>query len=168
MKSPDWFLARISGTRLMAALAVCFACAAVPASANVSKQAKMKSSTSKVSSEAATLPMVGEDVMVQVKGVAIPFTSFGIVHRLETVPGVTSVQFNLKHGVAILRLAPNAYVTNDILRAAVKNASYTPGSITWVSTKVQQEHEAAQEAAKNKQTAIVPVKQPAPAPKQKD
>jgi hypothetical protein len=86
------------------------------------------------------LPAFAGDVEVQVLGVAIPFTSFGVVHRLQTVPGVVNVQFNLKQGEAILRLKPGAYVTDEILRNAVRNASYTPGEIAWASTQDQLNH----------------------------
>jgi hypothetical protein len=158
MKSIHWLTQGKPGKCLIAALIFCFACAAASAKALVPTQtAKAKTTITKISKTGSTLPL-GGDVMVQVKGVAIPFTSFGVVHRLETVPGVTSVQFNLKHGVAILRLAPNAYVTNDMLCAAVKNASYTPGSIVWISAKVQEEHEAARGAAKNNEIMVVPAK----------
>lgn len=170
MKSPYCFLARRYDRCLVAAITILIAGAVAPANASVSKQSTVKPSISKISAPAATLPLVGRVVMVQVKGVAIPFTSFGIVHRLRTVPGVTSVQFNLKDGVAILHLAPNAHVTGDMLRAAVKNASYTPGNITWMLTKAQKErevqnvHEAAQEAAVKNQTAPGQIKHTTPIP----
>ncbi len=115
-----------------------------------------------------TLPMVGGDVAVEVKGVAIPFTSFGIVHRLKTVPGVVGVQFNLKQGEAILQLAPNAYVTDSMLRAAVKNASYTPGNVKWLSETVQREHEVKQEAAESNPGIPGSAKQEKSASKQKN
>lgn len=86
----------------------------------------------------------GGTVKVQVLGVAIPFTSFGIIHRLQTVSGVASVQFNLKKGEAILKLKPGAYVTNEMLRDAVRDASYSPGKIEWPSKQVQEAHANAQ------------------------
>ncbi len=70
-------------------------------------------------------------VAVQVKGVAIPFTAFGIIHRLETVPGVTKVDFSLTSGLAILTLSPQAKLTDTALLDAVRDASYTPGQIFW-------------------------------------
>jgi len=144
------FLKRPLYKLMSMAIAVSFSCmvaSAATTTTGTKQTAQMKTSDGKIAKSNSSLPMVGEDVTIIVKGVAIPFTSFGIVHRLRTVPGVTRVQFNLKQGQAVLTLAPNAHVTNQMLRAAVENASYTPGRITWVSTKVQQEHDVAQNAA---------------------
>ncbi len=91
------------------------------------------SSTLRTNSKAphVSAPLRAEQVNVEVRGVAIPFTAFGIIHRLETVPGVAKVQFDLTSGRAVLTLAPNAKITDRILLDAVRDASYTPGRITW-------------------------------------
>lgn len=75
-------------------------------------------------------------VSIEVLGVAIPFTAFGIIHRLETVPGVTNVKFDLPTGKATLTFAPNVKVTDSMLRDAVRDASYTPGNIVWLRSRI--------------------------------
>ncbi len=73
-------------------------------------------------------------VTVQVRGVAIPFTAFGILKRLHQIPGVTRVRFNLTTGLAIVSLRKGARLTDQELREAVIDASYTPGKIVWIDT----------------------------------
>jgi copper chaperone CopZ len=80
----------------------------------------------------ATPSPAGREVLVTVKGVTYPFATFGIVKRLEQMPGVEHVTFDLKDGLADVKLKPGAEVTDDQLRDAVKNASYTPGNIRWL------------------------------------
>lgn len=73
-------------------------------------------------------PAVAVEVEVTVLGVAVPYSMFGI-RRLEQIPGVAHVSFNLLHGIADVRIEPGATVTDDALRAAVLDADYTPGPI---------------------------------------
>ncbi len=115
------------------------------------------SNASQSRSSAATLQQpqamaMGGAVKVQVFGVAIPFTSFGIIHRLKTVPGVANVRFNLRQGEAILTLEPGAYVTDEMLRDAVRDASYTPGKIEWPSKQIQEAHAHAQNCKMSSET----------------
>lgn len=121
------------------------------ASAPASKIATPKSGAAAL--PGTRLPAFDGDVEVQVLGVAIPFTSFGIVHRLRTVPGVESVAFNLKEGEAILKLKPGAYVTGEMLRDAVRDASYTPGDIAWASKQDELNH-----SREQKLSAVNPAK----------
>ncbi len=76
-------------------------------------------------------PAAGE-VQVTVLGVTSPFFVFGIVKRLGQIPGVQHVSFNLLHGRADVQLKPGAVVTDDELRQAVRNASYSFGGIHWI------------------------------------
>ncbi len=69
--------------------------------------------------------------LVTVKGVANPFSSFGIVKRLRQVPGVKDVTFDLYTGQAIVTLEPKADIGEAELKEAVRNASYTAGKIQW-------------------------------------
>jgi copper chaperone CopZ len=69
--------------------------------------------------------------LITVKGVANPFSSFGIVKRLRQVPGVRDVSFDLYSGQALVTLDPAVDVTEAQLREAVRNASYTAGKIQW-------------------------------------
>ena len=84
---------------------------------------------------AAPPPAQSDEVQVIVKGVAVPYSVFGIVKRLEQIPGVAKVDFDMRHGLADIKLIPGAHITDEELRAAVKNASYTPGDIHWVTPK---------------------------------
>lgn len=74
-------------------------------------------------------PAAAVEVEVTVLGVAVPYSMFGIVKRLEQIPGVAHVSFNLLHGVADVWINPGATVTDDALREAVLDADYTPGPI---------------------------------------
>lgn len=76
-------------------------------------------------------PAAGE-VQVTVLGVTAPFFTFGIVKRFEQIPGVQHASFNLLRGRADIVLKPGATVTDDELRQAVRNASYSIGGIHWV------------------------------------
>jgi copper chaperone CopZ len=80
----------------------------------------------------ATPPSNGDEVRVIVKGVAVPYSVFGIIKRLEQIPGVAKVDFDMRHGLADIKLKPGAHITDEQLRAAIKNASYTPGDIQWI------------------------------------
>lgn len=84
---------------------------------------------------AAPPPAQGDEVQIIVKGVAVPYSVFGIVKRLGQIPGVAKVDFDMRHGLADIKLLPGAHITDEELRAAVKNASYTPGDIHWVTPK---------------------------------
>ena len=77
---------------------------------------------------AATAPEESE-VDVTVLGVTAPFATFGLLKHLLGIPGVREAHFNLLRGVASLRMARGASVTDDDLRAAIRSASYTPGDI---------------------------------------
>jgi len=76
-------------------------------------------------------PAAGE-VQVTVLGVTAPFFTFGIVKRFEQIPGVQHASFNLLRGRADIVLKPGAVVTDDELRQAVRNASYSIGGIHWI------------------------------------
>ena len=69
------------------------------------------------------------EVQVVVKGVATPFSVFGLVNRLGEIPGVEHVSFDLSRGLADVRLRPGATVTDHQFREAIRDASYTPGPI---------------------------------------
>ncbi len=74
---------------------------------------------------------------ITVKGVANPFSSFGIVKRLRQVPGIKNVTFDLYTGQAIVTLDPAADISETQLREAVHNASYTAGKIQWRDASVK-------------------------------
>lgn len=65
-------------------------------------------------------------------GVAVPFSVFGIIKRLKEIPGVEHVSFNLSQGLADIRVKPGAQISDDQIRQAVVDASYTPGDIRWM------------------------------------
>ena len=71
------------------------------------------------------------EALAIVKGVAMPFNVYGIVSRLQQIPGVDHVSFDLSHGLADIMLKPGAAVTDEQIRQAIINASFTPGDIRW-------------------------------------
>ncbi len=79
---------------------------------------------------AAAPPTGTNEVRMVVLGVVAPSATFGLNKHLLGIPGVQQVRFDLMHGIAALRLAPGAVVTDEQLRAAVRSASYTPGPIS--------------------------------------
>ncbi len=79
------------------------------------------------------LPPGYGEVQVVVLGVTAPFFTFGLVKRFEQIPGVEHASFNLKRGTADVIVKPGATVTDDDLRHAVRNASFSIGSIHWIA-----------------------------------
>ena len=79
--------------------------------------------------------MSRREAIVVVKGVAVPFSVFGIIKRLEQIPGIEHVSFNLSQGLADILVKPGAQVSDDEIRQAVVDASYTPGDIRWMTTE---------------------------------
>ena len=73
----------------------------------------------------------GREALVIVKGVATPFSVFGLLKRFNQIPGVARASFDLSTGLADVRLRPGAEVTDAQLRDAIIDASYTPGDIRW-------------------------------------
>lgn len=73
------------------------------------------------------------EALATVKGVAMPFSVYGIVASLQQIPGVDHVSFDLTHGLATIRLKPGATVTDEQIRRAIIHASFTPGAIRWKS-----------------------------------
>lgn len=71
------------------------------------------------------------EALVIVKGVATPFSVFGLIRRFNQMPGVESMTFDLSQGLADVKFKPGATVSDEDIRQAVRNASYTPGSIRW-------------------------------------
>lgn len=76
-------------------------------------------------------PGYGE-VHVIVLGVTSPFSTFGLGRRFLEVPGVAKMRFIMEEGRAVLWLKPGARVSEDELRKAVRNASFTTDRIIWV------------------------------------
>ena len=77
-------------------------------------------------------PAIGAEVLLVVKGVATPFSEFGLIHHLSQIPGVRTVHFDLLHGLADVKLKPGATISDEDFRRAIRGASYTPGPIRWV------------------------------------
>lgn len=63
-------------------------------------------------------------VLVKIKGMTCGFCIFGVKKRLKGLPGVESVSVDLKSGMARLILKPEARVTAEQIRQAVKKAGY--------------------------------------------
>ena len=77
-----------------------------------------------------TAGVADREVLVTVKGVATPFSVFGLIERFGQIPGVERVSFDLSQGLADVILKPGAQVTDEDFRRAVRSASYTPGDIS--------------------------------------
>jgi hypothetical protein len=71
------------------------------------------------------------EALIIVKGVATPFSVFGLIQRFNQMPGVESATFDLSQGLADVKFKPGATVSDEDIRRAIRNASYTPGSIRW-------------------------------------
>ena len=71
------------------------------------------------------------EALVIVKGVATPFSVFGLIRRFNQIPGVESATFDLSQGLADVKFKPGAAVSDEDIRRAVRDASYTPGPIRW-------------------------------------
>lgn len=67
--------------------------------------------------------------LVTVWGVIAPVSTFGLIKNLEAIPGVVHASFDLRHALATVLIRPDATVTDEQLRAAVRKASYTPKGI---------------------------------------
>jgi hypothetical protein len=79
----------------------------------------------------------GREALVIVKGVATPFSVFGLLSRFRQIPGVTGATFDLSQGLADLTFKPDAVVSDHDIREAIRNASYTPGPIRWQNGTAQ-------------------------------
>lgn len=66
---------------------------------------------------------------VEIKGMACPFCVQGVEKHLKQLDGVEGVTTSLAKGEAILHLKPGASVTEEQVRAAVKDAGFTAGKI---------------------------------------
>ena len=74
-------------------------------------------------------PSDGGTIEMIVLGVVSPGATFGLKKHLMGLQGVTDMHFDLMHGLATMRLAPGAVVSDTQLRDAVRGAAYTPGDI---------------------------------------
>ncbi len=74
-------------------------------------------------------PSDGGTIEMTVLGVVSPGATFGLKKHLMGLQGGPAMRFDLQHGLATMRLAPGAEVTDTQLREAVRGAAYTPGDI---------------------------------------
>lgn len=72
-----------------------------------------------------------KQAVVSVEGLACPFCVFGLKRQLSKIRGVEAVEVDLGGGQAVLDLAPDAKVTEDQIRKAVRDAGFTPGKVEW-------------------------------------
>lgn len=68
-------------------------------------------------------------VYVEIKGMACPFCVQGVEKHLKKLDGVEGVTTSLEKSQAVLHLKPGAIVTEEQVRAAVKDAGFTAGKI---------------------------------------
>lgn len=76
---------------------------------------------------------VGKQAVVTVQGMQCPFCAYGIKKHLAKLPGVTRVEVELAKNQAIVTFAPDADVTDEQIRQAIRKAGFTPGKIKWQS-----------------------------------
>ncbi len=72
--------------------------------------------------------------VVSVEGLACPFCVFGLERELKGVEGVANVAVSLGESRATVDVRPGAVVRPEALRAAVREAGFTPGAITLTLT----------------------------------
>ncbi len=66
---------------------------------------------------------------IRVDGLSCPFCSYGIEKKLKSLDGVTRVEVDMEKGVVTVRVAPDATVSDERLRQAVRDAGFTPREI---------------------------------------
>ena len=71
---------------------------------------------------------------VSVEGLSCPFCVFGLEDRLKELPGVKVVTIDLGAGRARFKVAPGTTVLPSAVRAAVRDAGFTPGTIVLTAT----------------------------------
>lgn len=69
--------------------------------------------------------------VITVKGMQCPFCAYGIKKHLAKVPGVERVEVELAKNQAIVDVAPDAKVTDEDLRRAVRKAGFETSKIEW-------------------------------------
>lgn len=83
---------------------------------------------------AAQAPAEGpKQAVVSVKGMQCPFCAYGIRKHLAKLPGADKVEVELAKSRAIVTFAPDATVTDEQIRHAIRKAGFTPGEIEWRS-----------------------------------
>lgn len=76
-------------------------------------------------------PGAAIQAVVAVDGMSCPFCAYGVRKHLSALPGVKSVQVELARGEAIVEVDPEARLTDERIRKAVREAGFTPGKIEW-------------------------------------
>lgn len=71
----------------------------------------------------------GPHVYVEIKGMACPFCVQGVEKHLKKLDGVEGVSTSLEKGETIMHLKPGASVSEEQVRAAVKDAGFSAGKI---------------------------------------
>jgi len=72
--------------------------------------------------------------VVSVEGLACPFCVFGLERELKGIEGVAEVAVSLGDSRANVNVRPGAVVQPEALRAAIREAGFTPGAITLTLT----------------------------------
>lgn len=75
-----------------------------------------------------------ESAMVKVDGLACPFCAYGLEKKLGKVKGITKTSTDLKAGLVNLNLEKSATISQRALAKAVREAGFTPGTITITAT----------------------------------
>ena len=74
-----------------------------------------------------------KQAVVTVKGMQCPFCAYGIRKHLAKLSGADRVEVELAKSQAIVTFAPDATVTDEQIRQAVRKAGFTAGTIEWRS-----------------------------------
>lgn len=72
-----------------------------------------------------------KQAVVTVQGMQCPFCAYGIKKHLAKLPGAKKVEIELAKNQAIVTFAPDAKVSDEQIRRAVRNAGFTPAKIEW-------------------------------------
>lgn len=73
-----------------------------------------------------------KQAVVTVQGMQCPFCAYGIKKHLAKLPGAKKVEIELAKNQATVTFAPDAKVSDEQIRRAVRNAGFTPAKIEWL------------------------------------
>lgn len=81
--------------------------------------------------EKATSPeQAPRQVQVTILGMSCPFCAYGAEKKLKKLEGVEELEVVLETGLATLRLAEDADISNELLQKTVKEAGFEVAKVT--------------------------------------
>ncbi|GMQ83156.1 MAG: hypothetical protein BMS9Abin05_2643 [Rhodothermia bacterium] len=71
------------------------------------------------------------DVTIGVNGLSCPFCAYGLEQKLKKIDAVEALTVNMEEGQVQMKLKEGATITDEEIRAAVKDAGFTVTEITY-------------------------------------